>query len=79
MGLETCYEWNSVNWRACVVLLILGGLVVAPMRVNAQSNTITIHLDDPSENQTFYFGPSTLLYSIPIKGWVPNNLSLPSL
>ncbi len=72
-------EWREMKLRALFVLVILGLLAFVPIQVNAQASPLTIGVTSPSENETFYSSPSTLQYSIQIKGWVKTTHPEPSL
>ncbi|MCB9420035.1 MAG: carboxypeptidase regulatory-like domain-containing protein [Ardenticatenaceae bacterium] len=55
-------------WGICVLLIVaLNGRILPAA---AQDNPFAIHLEWPNEGETLYAGPSSLLYSVPIKGWV---------
>jgi len=38
--------------------------------VNAQAGLLEVVLEWPNEGETLYAGPSSLLYKVPIKGWI---------
>ena len=70
------------NWQKRIfwtVLALLGFLSSGPRFVEAQSNTLSIGILNPAENTTFYAGPTSLLYSTEITGWVTSNNPDPSL
>ena len=53
---------------ACMVLVLL--LLLTVHITNAQSNILEVELEWPNEGETLYAGPSSLLYQVPIKGWI---------
>lgn len=53
---------------SCLLGLVLVVLGVYP--VEAQDGEPTLVIEWPNEGETFYAGPTSLLYTIPIKGWV---------
>ncbi len=56
--------WGSI----CLLLaLVLNGRILPAA---AQDESFAIHLEWPNEGETLYAGPTSLLYSVPIKGWV---------
>ena len=65
---------NPINWwsrlllGACLLLALAFSAHRPPAA--AQESTLVVHLEWPNEGETFYAGPTSLLYSIPIKGWV---------
>ncbi len=53
---------------ACAGLALLFFTTVKP--TNGQSDFLEVHLEWPNEGETLYAGPSSLLYKVPIKGWI---------
>lgn len=43
---------------------------ISPWAINAQDVGFSVHIARPGEGETFYAGPTSLMYSIPINGWV---------
>ncbi len=60
------------GWKSIIASLILGCIlaVAAASAAQAQSEDLTIHLTHPNEGETFYAGPSSMLYMVPITGSV---------
>ena len=44
----------------------------------AQYDDLTIHIAQPYEGETLYAGPSSLIYRVPVSGWVVSEESDPS-
>lgn len=55
-----------------LIIIIIGCFILLPLGPNARAESINLvlRLDLPNEGETFYSGPSTLLYNIPIEGQV---------
>lgn len=66
--------------RFFIVGLVVCSLVMAfnVPGVEAQTSDLTLGLNLPNEGETFYAGPSSLLYNIPIEGWVQSLTYTPS-
>lgn len=65
-----------IKSRACggVLLLLLCALEIGSFQVaQAESNVLHIGLIFPSEGESLYAGPTSLLYSVPIRGWVESS------
>ena len=60
-----------VLFQSLLSVVLLPGIIGTPQE---GKKTITISLMRPSEGETFYAGPSSLLYNIPIHGWVESDL-----
>ena len=58
-------------FQSLLSVIFLPGLLRAPQK---SEEVITIDLARPGEGETFYAGPSSLLYNIPIHGWVESEL-----
>ena len=58
-------------FQSLLSFIFLPGLLRAPQK---SEEVITIDLARPGEGETFYAGPSSLLYNIPIHGWVESEL-----
>jgi len=57
-----------------VLFLLLCTLQIGPFQVaQAESNDLHIELIFPSDGESFYAGPTSMLYSIPIRGWVDSS------
>ncbi len=52
----------------CLIILIVSGMMIH--HVQAQEFDLAVHISSPSEGETLYAGPTSVLYSIPISGWV---------
>jgi hypothetical protein len=52
-------------------VVLLPGFIGLPQE---SEQVVTINLVRPGEGETFYAGPSSLLYNIPIHGWVESDL-----
>ena len=52
-------------------IVLLPGMIGAPQE---SEKAVAISLVRPGEGETFYAGPSSLLYNIPIHGWVESDL-----
>ncbi|MBI5650041.1 MAG: carboxypeptidase regulatory-like domain-containing protein [Chloroflexi bacterium] len=61
------------------IFLILGLLMSASQSVHAQSAAPVVTITTPLENETFYAGPYSLVYSIDVAGWVATNNPEPTL
>jgi hypothetical protein len=62
---------NPFRKRWILILLILFTLGISETSsVNAQTQDLIVAIDRPGEGEHLYAGPSSLLYSIPIAGWV---------
>jgi len=65
-------------WIILLLYLISATFLPAARSLPEQSEKeIIINLVRPSEGETFYAGPSSLLYNIPIHGWVKSSLYAP--
>jgi hypothetical protein len=62
----------KISRRSIVAAWLLGCTLAAaqPFAGHAQSEDLSVGLTLPNEGETFYAGPSSLLYMIPIRGWV---------
>jgi hypothetical protein len=60
----------KIRWKSIVAAWFLGCMlaITLPFAGHAQSEDLTIGLILPNEGETFYAGPSSLLYMIPIRG-----------
>lgn len=61
------------RWSRFAILLSLIALCLSSGRlsqVSAQAEALTVVIDRPGEGEHLYAGPTTLLYSVPIAGWV---------
>ncbi|MEZ4641566.1 MAG: carboxypeptidase-like regulatory domain-containing protein [Chloroflexota bacterium] len=58
---------KRILWLVCLLTAVINGRILPTA---AQDDPFAIHLEWPNEGETFYAGPTSLLYSIPIKGWV---------
>jgi len=63
-----------------IIILIMGWIlsIAGVSTVQAQGEELKIGLTLPNEGETFYSGPSTLLYNIPIEGWVESESFSPT-
>lgn len=61
----------QVLFQSMLSVILLPGIIRAPQQ---SEKTVAISLARPGEGETFYAGPSTLLYNIPIHGWVESDL-----
>ncbi len=62
---------NPLNRFLVGACLLLALAFAGPnLPAMAQTEPLVVHLEWPNEGETFYAGPTSLLYSIPIKGWV---------
>jgi hypothetical protein len=62
---------NPFQKRWILILLILFTLGISETSlVSAQTQDLIVAIDRPGEGEHLYAGPSSLLYSIPIAGWV---------
>jgi len=61
-------QWNRFLVGAGLLLVLTFSGHSLPAA--AQNSSLTVHLEWPNEGETFYAGPTSLLYSIPIKGRV---------
>jgi hypothetical protein len=74
-------DWLMKNKiRFLIVCILLCSLLLAfnVPGVEAQASDLTLGLNLPNEGETFYAGPSSLLYNIPIEGWVQSLTYTPS-
>lgn len=63
-------------WGVCLLLaILLNGRIPSTA---AQDDPLAVHLEWPNEGETLYAGPTSLLYSVPIKGWVDDLESDPA-
>ncbi len=54
-----------------LLLLLIGGLIaLSPRSVKAQGGDFEVLIGLPNEGETFYAGPSSFLYNIPVYGFV---------
>ena len=54
-----------------LMLLLIGGLIaLSPRSVKAQEGDFEVLIGLPNEGETFYAGPSSYLYNIPVYGFV---------
>jgi len=61
------------SWQLTTPLLgflLLGLSFSLPARVSAQESTFAVSIVSPAEGETLYAGPTTLLYTIDVRGWV---------
>ncbi|MCA9977015.1 MAG: hypothetical protein KC413_14740, partial [Anaerolineales bacterium] len=58
---------KRILWLVCLLTAVMNGRI-SPTA--AQDDPFAVHLEWPNEGETFYAGPTSLLYSIPIKGWI---------
>ena len=61
----------QVLFQSLLSVVLLPGMIRAPKE---SEKVIIINLARPGEGETFYAGPSSLLYNIPIHGWVGSDL-----
>lgn len=61
-------KWLTGKLIEVFAILIAIGVLAYP--VHAQEYDLTVHLSSPSEGEILYAGPTSVLYSIPISGWV---------
>lgn len=61
-------RWSRFLVGVCLLLVFTFSGHMLPAA--AQTDSLVVHLEWPNEGETFYAGPTSLLYSIPIKGWV---------
>lgn len=61
----------QVLFQSLLSVMLLPGVIRTPQE---SEKAIIISLVRPGEGETFYAGPSTLLYNIPIHGWVESDL-----
>lgn len=65
-----------------VLILIFTGLALLLLltvkTTAAQSGSLAVELEWPNEGETLYAGPSSLLYKIPIKGWITTSAFNPA-
>ena len=60
----------------CMGLALL--FLVSIKTTTAQSGDLAVELEWPNEDETLYAGPSSLLYKIPIKGWISTSTFSPA-
>jgi hypothetical protein len=67
------------NWKK-TILSILASVcfVLLPATAKAESDNLILLLNLPNEGETFYAGPSSLIYNTPIEGWVNSPTHDPS-
>ncbi|MAT98643.1 MAG: hypothetical protein CL608_15985 [Anaerolineaceae bacterium] len=61
-------RWRCFGVGVCLLLALAFSGYTLPAA--AQTDSLAVYLEWPNEGETFYAGPTSLLYSIPIKGWV---------
>lgn len=67
-------RFNPCWWqRFCAILGVCLLTAAAAFTVQAQAGEFSVHIRVPHEGATFYAGPSSLVYNIPINGWVASN------
>lgn len=61
--------------RIALIIFILLAINTRP--VLAQDSGLVIGLISPNEGETFYAGPTSMLYNIPIQGWIKSTAYAP--
>ena len=61
----------QILFQSLLGVFLLPGMIKTPQE---SEKVILISLAQPGEGETFYAGPSSLLYNIPIQGWVESDL-----
>lgn len=69
-----------IAFKKSPVFYILGLIVficISTLPARAQESAISVHISRPAEGETFYAGPTSLMYSISITGWVSGYGTIP--
>jgi hypothetical protein len=72
--------WELFPWMLLVLISIwvFGVELANPYSIKAQDQKLEVVIGLPNEGESFYAGPSSLLYNIPVYGWVKGYDSNPS-
>lgn len=65
------------NRRIYLFFIFLVLIAIEPHGVHAQGGRLSIHILRPREQETFYAGPQSWLYSIEIVGWIVSQDFIP--
>ncbi|MEJ2013353.1 MAG: hypothetical protein P8X64_14150 [Anaerolineales bacterium] len=55
---------------AAALGVLLGVWLCLPSSASAQDNVFAVSIASPAEGETLYAGPTTLLYTVEVRGWV---------
>ena len=72
---------TAENARRIIALgiVILGMVLGSPMHAGAQAGHFAVTIVSPAVDQTLYAGPTSLLYSVRVTGYVETQALEPSL
>ena len=76
---ESRIYWNFPKHILLLLLFLFLAIIFwAPNIAKAQESSFKVHIGRPALGETYYYGPTSLSYNIPISGWVTGYGSNPN-